>query len=1155
MATDALYFNNETSGGNYFDLTGPALPNGDWAIGFWCRPDLMTNASASYQYVISAGSLGTVGSMQIFIPSRQNGIEGCSYLRFYSDAGSAELNTVGCTATVLPGVGDGSDYLFIVQRRGSDLDYYVVKEGSATATPTTVASAAWGGGLNSRAWRIGGRTDAASLRWLSNPMGELFVIGQSLTAAQIVNLASGKHIDAVVATRLLDLRFRGNNAIESDLSGNGRNATRTGSNFSLVNEFFPDTVAASVTTPTISAPANGATGVATSPSFTASAFAGSAGLTHASSDWQVASDSGFATIVKSVSADTTSKTTWSTTGLTAGTTYYARVRYRANDGTVSSYSATVSFTTATGTVSTPSVTTPANGATGVSANPSFTASAFAGSAGLTHASSDWRLATDSGFTNVVKSANADTTNKTTWSTTGLTAGTTYYLRVRYLANDGSVSSYSATVSFTTAAAASVTTPTISAPANGATGVSASPSFTASAFAGSGGLTHASSDWQVASDSGFANIVKSASADTTNKTTWSTTGLTAGTTYYARVRYRANDGTVSSYSATVSFTVLGTVTAPTISAPANGATGVSASPSFTASAFAGSAGLTHASSDWQVASDSGFANIVKSASADTTNKTTWSTTGLTAGTTYYARVRYRANDGTVSSYSATVSFTTAAPAATLNTPTISSPANGSVGFKGALTLSGFSVSNGSDQHASTTWQASTSNTFSTLAASTTNDAVNKLSWTPSGLATGTTYYARALVTGANLGSSSWSPTISFTTIRTNTPTVSAPAGNSTSPTITSSAFSSTGVDQHVSTSWQAATDASFTTGLIDNANDVANLTSWVPSLAASTTYYLRCRHVGQAGGVSAWSATVTYTTGAVVTEALPSAIATTGTRALFPYAITDTVLKDASIQETDYAAWDPGTNYALGVKCIRVATHSVYQRITPGVSATPPESDPVNWVKVGPTNRWGMFDGAVGTVSSATTSFTVILTLGPVNDAAFLNVTGSSIQIQLPSGTTVTKSVPSSPVAGVGSTVLFQSLGGTAGDYRITVTGTGTVSVGNLSLGNFVSVGSPKYGVNLGYTDYSVREIDAFGSLKLVPRPAQDRMDVQLEIPKASANQVAYVLAALRAKPCVWLGVPDYDTTVIFGTIKSQSVRFSNKSYVDGQIQINALTLG
>ena len=105
------------------------------------------------------------------------------------------------------------------------------------------------------------------------------------------------------------------------------------------------------------------------------------------------------------------------------------------------------------------------------------------------------------------------------------------------------------------------------------------------------------------------------------------------------------------------------------------------------------------------------------------------------------------------------------------------------------------------------------------------------------------------------------------------------------------------------------------------------------------------------------------------------------------------------------------------------------------------------------------------------------------------------------------------------------------------------------------MGSPKYGVNLGYTDYSVREIDAFGSLKLVPRPAQDRMDVQLEIPKASANQVAYVLAALRAKPCVWLGVPDYDTTVIFGTIKSQSVRFSNKSYVDGQIQINALTLG
>ena len=74
MATDALYFNNEPSGGNYFDLTGPALPNGDWAIGFWCRPDLMTNASASYQYVISAGSLGTVGPCRSSSPLDRMGL-------------------------------------------------------------------------------------------------------------------------------------------------------------------------------------------------------------------------------------------------------------------------------------------------------------------------------------------------------------------------------------------------------------------------------------------------------------------------------------------------------------------------------------------------------------------------------------------------------------------------------------------------------------------------------------------------------------------------------------------------------------------------------------------------------------------------------------------------------------------------------------------------------------------------------------------------------------------------------------------------------------------------------------------------------------------------------------------------------------------------
>lgn len=66
---------------------------------------------------------------------------------------------------------------------------------------------------------------------------------------------------------------------------------------------------------------------------------------HASSDWQVASDVAFATIVASVTASTTALTAWTTTSLAQNTTLYARVRYTAQDGRVSPWSPIVSFTT------------------------------------------------------------------------------------------------------------------------------------------------------------------------------------------------------------------------------------------------------------------------------------------------------------------------------------------------------------------------------------------------------------------------------------------------------------------------------------------------------------------------------------------------------------------------------------------------------------------------------------------------------------------------------------------------------------------------------------------------------------------------------------------------------------------------------------------
>lgn len=103
---------------------------------------------------------------------------------------------------------------------------------------------------------------------------------------------------------------------------------------------------AGVTTPTNSSPSNGATDQAGTVMLTSSAF-GWYGLsdTHLNSDWQLATDSGFTSIVQSASADAVNKISWTVSGLSTSQTYYWRVRHRGTNNGVSAWSTGTSFIT------------------------------------------------------------------------------------------------------------------------------------------------------------------------------------------------------------------------------------------------------------------------------------------------------------------------------------------------------------------------------------------------------------------------------------------------------------------------------------------------------------------------------------------------------------------------------------------------------------------------------------------------------------------------------------------------------------------------------------------------------------------------------------------------------------------------------------------
>ena len=99
-----------------------------------------------------------------------------------------------------------------------------------------------------------------------------------------------------------------------------------------------------------------------------------------------------------------------------------------------------------------------------------------------------------------------------------------------------------------------------------------------------------------------------------------------------------------------------------------------------------------------------------------------------------------------------------------TPSITSPVNGAtnIGSKVVVSTGSFSMVSGSDTHAASDWQVSTSPTFATILYESINDTVNKTSWTSGALSVSTQYYIRVRHKGTTYGYSQWSSVVSMTT---------------------------------------------------------------------------------------------------------------------------------------------------------------------------------------------------------------------------------------------------------------------------------------------------------------------------------------------------------------------------------------------------------
>jgi len=301
----------------------------------------------------------------------------------------------------------------------------------------------------------------------------------------------------------------------------------------------------------------------------------------------------------------------------------------------------------------------------------------------------------------------------------------------------------------------------------------------------------------------------------------------------------------------------------------------------------------------------------------------------------------------------------------------------------------------------------------------------------------------------------------------------------------------------------------------------------------------------------------------------------------PITITAAMLTSTDVAETDYAAWAVGTVFTAGDKCIVVATHKIYIALVDVTGGSSPEVDVLattpKWAEVSATNRWKVFDAAVGSQTTQATSMTYKITTGEQFDSiAFLNCDAASIQIVMtdPAAGEVyneTVYLLSTLVAGANTvydwhSYFFSSYFRISDvvkldippflnavlDITLTYAG-GTVKCGGIVLGLQATIGETQYSPSIGIRDYSTKEADTYGIYRIVERAFSKRLTCDATVPAAAVDTVESLLAYYRAKPLVWVASESYSSMIIYGYCSDFGIVISYPTFAMLSIEIEGLT--
>ena len=267
--------------------------------------------------------------------------------------------------------------------------------------------------------------------------------------------------------------------------------------------------------------------------------------------------------------------------------------------------------------------------------------------------------------------------------------------------------------------------------------------------------------------------------------------------------------------------------------------------------------------------------------------------------------------------------------------------------------------------------------------------------------------------------------------------------------------------------------------------------------------------------------------------------------------TDAILTSSNIPEDEYPAWVSGTSYTALDKVIY--QHKIYQRIVTGAGTTTPDLDQVNWLDVGYTNRYRMFDNIMSNVSSRAGGIEFTLTpKQTVNSIALLNVNASTVRVVMTDpfeGVVYDKTkelristnvvdyytyffAPLVDLGDIDSAIFLDLPNKPTATITVYVSsGAGLVGVGEVVYGVQSVVGRTNYGTAIGITSYSRKDTDEFGKVTVIKRKNSKYADYDIDIDNRNLSFVQRLFQDIDSVPCVFIGNPEMEELIVYGFYK------------------------